>query len=93
VWSLAPRSTPNLGDEGLHFVWPYTLDCLAWVALPGAYAPVSIGLRITGTHIALHHAKATVLEEIIYRPYIIMIYRYVNYISLFMVYLTILSAV
>jgi len=36
---LAPRPTPNLEDQ-------WTTLSLAWVTLPGAYAPASIALGV-----------------------------------------------
>jgi hypothetical protein len=42
---------------------PYTLICLSWVALPGAYAPASIALRVIGARKPPLHDKAVVLEE------------------------------
>jgi hypothetical protein len=42
---------------------PYPLTCLAWVGLPGAYAPASIALRVIGAHKPPVHDKAVVLEE------------------------------
>jgi hypothetical protein len=53
---LVPLSTPNLEDQGPYFTSPYSLMCLAWMALPGAYAPASIAL----------HDKAVILEEVSY---------------------------
>jgi hypothetical protein len=40
------------------------LICLVWVALPGAYAPTSIALRVTGEFNPPLHYKAAVLEEV-----------------------------
>jgi hypothetical protein len=45
--------TPNLEDQGLHFIWPYSLTYLAWVALPGAYASAGIRAAIALTKITL----------------------------------------
>jgi hypothetical protein len=41
---------------------PYPLTYLAWMALPGAYAPASVAFRVTGARRPLHD-KAVVLEE------------------------------
>jgi hypothetical protein len=35
---------------------------MEWVALPGAYAPASIALRVIGAHIPPLHDKAVVVE-------------------------------
>jgi hypothetical protein len=50
VKSLTPCPNPTLEGQGLHFVWPLSLSCLAWLALPGVYAPASIALLGTGAH-------------------------------------------
>jgi hypothetical protein len=52
---LAPCPTPNLEDQGLHFVWPLPFDLLA---LPGAYAPASISLRVIGVRMPPLQDKA-----------------------------------
>jgi hypothetical protein len=36
----------ELEDQGLHFVGPYPLTCLAWMILPGAYTPACIALWV-----------------------------------------------
>jgi hypothetical protein len=41
---LAPRPTPNLEDQWTTLILAPT--CLAWVTLPGAYAPASIALGV-----------------------------------------------
>jgi hypothetical protein len=60
-WSevVTPRSTLNLEDERLHFVWPLHFD-LSGVGLLGVYAPGSIDLRVIGARKPLH-GKALVL--------------------------------
>jgi hypothetical protein len=40
--------TLNLEDQGLTLRLAYPLTCLAWVGLPGSYAPSSIALQVTG---------------------------------------------
>jgi hypothetical protein len=60
---LAPRPTPNLEVQGLHFAWLLSLTCLAWVTLPGAHAPTSIAFRVIGVHILPLHNKVLVAEE------------------------------
>jgi hypothetical protein len=40
------------------------LTYLAWVALPRAYAPASIALRVNGTCKLPLHDKAAVLKEV-----------------------------
>jgi hypothetical protein len=65
VRSLAPCPIPNLEDQGLHFVWPLPFNCLAWVALPGAYSPASIAVWVIQVCKRLH-AKAVALEDIIH---------------------------
>jgi hypothetical protein len=42
---------------------PYALTCLAWVVLPGAYAPVSIALRVTRVRKPLLHDNALVYRR------------------------------
>jgi hypothetical protein len=61
--SLAPRATPNVENQGLHFIWPLALTCLSWVALPGAYAPASIPLWVIGARKPHLHDTGVVLEE------------------------------
>jgi hypothetical protein len=55
--SLAPRPTPNLEAPG-------TTLRLAWLTLPGAYAPTSIPVRVTGAREPPLHGKAAVREEV-----------------------------
>jgi hypothetical protein len=43
--------------------YPYPLTYLAWVALPGDYASISIALRVTGARKPPLHVKAAVLAE------------------------------
>jgi hypothetical protein len=45
--------------HGQHTTWTY----LTWVALPGAYAPATIALRVIREHELPLHGKTTVLEE------------------------------
>jgi hypothetical protein len=47
VGSIAPRPTSTIEDQELYFVWPVPFSYLAWVALPGDYAPVGIALRVS----------------------------------------------
>jgi len=50
---LTPRTTPNLEDQWSTLSLAptsYPLTCLAWVTLPGAYAPASIALGFIRTH-------------------------------------------
>jgi hypothetical protein len=42
---------------------PYPSTCLAWVALPGAYTPTSIVLRVIGVCKPPLHDKVVVHEE------------------------------
>jgi hypothetical protein len=63
---IAPRPTPNLEDPGLHSVCSDPLICLAWVALPGDYAPASIAFRVVGARNPLMHYKMAVLAEVKY---------------------------
>jgi hypothetical protein len=44
---------------------PYSVVCVTWVSLPGAYAPASITLRVTGARKPPLHGRAVVLEEVI----------------------------
>jgi hypothetical protein len=44
---------------------PYPLTCLAWVTLPGAYAPASIAAPVIGAHKPPLHDKVVILEETI----------------------------
>lgn len=57
-----PASSPQRGELGTTF-GPYSLTYLAWVALLGAYAPVSIALRVTVARSPPVHDKAAVDEE------------------------------
>jgi hypothetical protein len=41
----------------------YPLTCLAWVALPGAYAPASIAFRVTRARKPRLYGKAGVFED------------------------------
>jgi hypothetical protein len=41
------------------------LTCLAWVALPGAYAPASTAIRVIGANRSPLQDKAVVLEDFI----------------------------
>jgi hypothetical protein len=61
---VSPTLNPNLEDQGLHFVWhlPFHLPCL--VALPIAYAPASIALRVIGARKSPLHDKASVFEKV-----------------------------
>jgi hypothetical protein len=63
VGSLAQRPIPNLEDQKDTSSGPYPLTSLAEVALPGAYAPASIALRVIGAGKPSLHDKAVVLEE------------------------------
>jgi len=55
---LAPRQTPNLEDQGIPFLSGSSpLICLAWEALPVAYATASIALRIMWPHKPHHNVK------------------------------------
>jgi hypothetical protein len=62
VGSLAPCPAPNIEDQGLHFIWPYSLTCLACVVLSRAYAPANIALRVIEARKPLRD-KAIVFEE------------------------------
>jgi hypothetical protein len=42
---------------------PYILACPTWVALPGAYVPASIALRVIGVRKSPLHEKAIVFDE------------------------------
>jgi hypothetical protein len=42
---------------------PYPLTCLAWIALPGAYTPISIAVWVTGIRKPLVSDKVVVLKE------------------------------
>jgi hypothetical protein len=53
---VSPTPNPRPGGPG-------TTVCLAWVDLPGAYAPVSIALRVTAARKPPLRHKAVVLEE------------------------------
>jgi hypothetical protein len=60
----SPTTNPQLGeDQELHFVLLYPLTYLARLALPGAYAPASITLQITGKCKPHLHDMAVVHEE------------------------------
>jgi hypothetical protein len=48
---------------GMRRSGPYLLSRLPWVALPGAFAPASIALRVTGAREPPLHDKAVDLEE------------------------------
>jgi hypothetical protein len=61
--------TPNLEDQGLHFVWPLPYDMSGLDGPTGAYAPASIALRATGVRRPPLHDKALVLEEARSRVY------------------------
>jgi hypothetical protein len=56
--SLAPRRTPNLEDQGLHFVWPLLFDLSDMDD-----APTSISISVIGVPKPPLHGKAIVLEE------------------------------
>jgi hypothetical protein len=43
---------------------PYLLNCVTTLALPGAYAPASIALRVIGACKAPLHDKAPVFKEV-----------------------------
>jgi hypothetical protein len=58
---LAPSPTHNLADQTSSGRYPLT--CLACVALPGAYNPASITLRVIGGRKPPFHDKAVVLED------------------------------
>jgi hypothetical protein len=62
--SVSPTPNPQLGGPG-HYTLsvPYPFNCLAWVALPGAYAPTSVALRDIGALKPPLQDKAVVLEE------------------------------
>jgi hypothetical protein len=58
VGMLAPRQTPNLEDQGIPFLSGSSpLTCLAWEALPVAYATASIALRIIWPRKPHHYVK------------------------------------
>jgi hypothetical protein len=62
VGSLAPRATPSLEDQRLHFAWPLTFELsLAPLTLPAAYAPASKALRANVTLRPPLHYKPVVL--------------------------------
>jgi hypothetical protein len=44
---------------------PYPLTYLAWVALPAACTPTSIGLQVIGVPRPLLHNKAVILKDIL----------------------------
>jgi hypothetical protein len=44
---------------------PYPLACLAWMVLPGAYAPASIALWVIRPHKPPLHDNVIVLEEVL----------------------------
>jgi hypothetical protein len=56
VGLLAPIPTPKL--EG-----PCPLNCVVWMALPGAHSPARIALRVIGARKPPFHDKAIVLKE------------------------------
>jgi hypothetical protein len=65
VGSLAPRQTPNLEDQGIPFLSGSSpLNCLAWEALPVAYATASIALGIRWPHKPHHYVKVGILLDI-----------------------------
>jgi hypothetical protein len=64
VWSLAPRSTPNLEDQGLHFVWLLPFDLSGMSGLPAVYAPTSIAPRVIGARGPPLHDRAVVLKDV-----------------------------
>lgn len=43
---LVPCPTSNMEDQGIPLSGPCPLMYLAWVTLPGAYAPTSIALHM-----------------------------------------------
>jgi hypothetical protein len=61
--SLAPRPTPNLVEQGLHYVCPYCFTYPAWVALLGAYSVAGKALRVTGARKPPLRDGPAVLEE------------------------------
>jgi len=72
---LAPCSTPNLEHQWTTLspapiLWPI---CLAWVTLPGAYAPASIALGVIRARkpptCSMCFDKAVVLGEVLQIPY------------------------
>jgi hypothetical protein len=61
VGSLATRPPPNL--ENYTSSHPYHLACLAYAALPGAYAAASIALRVIEACKPPLYNKAVVIEK------------------------------
>jgi hypothetical protein len=61
VVSLTPNPQPD--GPGTTLRLPLSLTCLAWVTIPGAYAPASIAFRVIGARKPPLHDKAIVLEE------------------------------
>jgi hypothetical protein len=62
VGSLAHAEPPTWRTRDYTSSIPYPLTFPAWAALPGAYAPVSIALRVSGARKSLHD-KVVVLKE------------------------------
>jgi hypothetical protein len=59
-----PTSNPKIWrNSNYTSSGPYPLTCMAWMALPGAYVPTSIALRLSGASKSPLHDKAVVLEE------------------------------
>jgi hypothetical protein len=59
---LALRPNTNLEDQEMIFVWPLSFD-LIQVALPKAYTPANIALRVSGARKTPLPDKAAVLER------------------------------
>lgn len=57
------KSNPVVPGTTCHVVPAVCLKYLAWVYLPGAYAPTSLFLRITGTRRLPLNDERVVLEE------------------------------
>jgi hypothetical protein len=69
VKSLAACPTPNLEDQGLHFIWPLPFvlfDLSGMVSVPGAYDPASTVLQVIGVRRPPLQNKAVVLKEEFY---------------------------
>jgi hypothetical protein len=65
----APRQTPNLEDQDIPFLSRSSpLTCLAWEALPVAYATASIALGIMWPHKPHHYAIFNVVFLLLFPP-------------------------
>jgi hypothetical protein len=69
-WRPQPQAqTPTWKTRDYTLSGPYCLTCLAWAALPGAYAPASIVLLLFGARRSPLEGKAVVLEADYYYYY------------------------